>query len=134
MTGRRTTPAGAPGADGADQNVGSGWNDGLAPGGSDPIGASEPLGASVSSGGSDSSPGEPSPGEPSPGGSDSNGGSDSVGGSDSSGGAGIQADIRTVTMLGGHPMTAVTAITAQNTVGVTGVHPIPAEMVLAQPQ
>ena len=55
-----------------------------------------------------------------------------IAGSDSGGGAGIQADIKTVTMLGGHAMTAVTAITAQNTVGVTGVHPIPAEMVLAQ--
>ena len=55
-----------------------------------------------------------------------------VAGSDSGGGAGIQADIKTVTMLGGHAMTAVTAITAQNTVGVTGVHPVPAEMILAQ--
>src|SRR5690348_9866313 len=55
-----------------------------------------------------------------------------IAGSDSSGGAGIQADIKTVTMLGGHPMTAVTAITAQNTVGVTGVHPVPAEMILSQ--
>ena len=55
-----------------------------------------------------------------------------IAGSDSGGGAGIQADIKTVTMLGGHAMTAVTAITAQNTVGVNSVHPIPAEMVLAQ--
>src|SRR5213075_34210 len=55
-----------------------------------------------------------------------------IAGSDSGGGAGIQADIKTVAMLGGHPMTAVTAITAQNTVGVTGVHPVPAEMILAQ--
>ena len=55
-----------------------------------------------------------------------------IAGSDSSGGAGIQADIKTVTMLGGHAMTAVTAITAQNTVAVTAVHPIPAEMILAQ--
>lgn len=55
-----------------------------------------------------------------------------VAGSDSGGGAGIQADVKTVTMLGGHAMTAVTAITAQNTLGVTGVHPIPAEMVVAQ--
>jgi hydroxymethylpyrimidine/phosphomethylpyrimidine kinase len=55
-----------------------------------------------------------------------------IAGSDSSGGAGIQADIKTVTMLGSHAMTAVTAITAQNTVGVTSVHPIPAEMILAQ--
>src|SRR3954449_8276523 len=55
-----------------------------------------------------------------------------IAGSDSGGGAGIQADIKTVTMLGGHAMTAVTAITAQNTVGVTNVHPVPAEMILAQ--
>ncbi|QIL02452.1 bifunctional hydroxymethylpyrimidine kinase/phosphomethylpyrimidine kinase [Sphingomonas sinipercae] len=55
-----------------------------------------------------------------------------VAGSDSGGGAGIQADIKTVTMLGGHAMTAITAITAQNTLGVDGVHPVPAEMVLAQ--
>ena len=55
-----------------------------------------------------------------------------VAGSDSGGGAGIQADIKTVTMLGGHAMTAVTAITAQNTTGVSAIHPVPAEMILAQ--
>ncbi|MDP8993697.1 MAG: bifunctional hydroxymethylpyrimidine kinase/phosphomethylpyrimidine kinase [Pseudomonadota bacterium] len=55
-----------------------------------------------------------------------------VAGSDSSGGAGIQADIKTVTMLGGHAMTAITALTAQNTLGVTGVMPVPAEFVLEQ--
>jgi len=55
-----------------------------------------------------------------------------IAGSDSGGGAGIQADIKTVTMLGGHAMTAVTAVTAQNTLGVTVVHPVPAEVVLAQ--
>jgi hydroxymethylpyrimidine/phosphomethylpyrimidine kinase len=55
-----------------------------------------------------------------------------VAGSDSSGGAGIQADIKTVTMLGGHAMTAVTAVTAQNTRGVDFIHPVPAETVLAQ--
>ena len=55
-----------------------------------------------------------------------------IAGSDSGGGAGIQADIKTVTMLGGHPMTAVTAVTAQNTLGVTSVHPVPAEMILSQ--
>jgi len=55
-----------------------------------------------------------------------------IAGSDSGGGAGIQADIKTVTMLGGHAATAVTAITAQNTLGVDGVHPVPAEMILAQ--
>lgn len=55
-----------------------------------------------------------------------------IAGSDSGGGAGIQADIKTVTMLGGHAMTAITAITAQNTLGVTGVHPVPTDMVIAQ--
>jgi hydroxymethylpyrimidine/phosphomethylpyrimidine kinase len=55
-----------------------------------------------------------------------------IAGSDSGGGAGIQADIKTVTMLGGHAMTAITAITAQNTLGVQAVMPVPAEMVLAQ--
>src|SRR6476469_2100697 len=55
-----------------------------------------------------------------------------IAGSDSGGGAGIQADIKTITMLGGHAMTAITAITAQNTQGVSCVHPVPAEMVLAQ--
>ena len=55
-----------------------------------------------------------------------------IAGSDSGGGAGIQADIKTVTVLGGHAMTAVTAITAQNTLGVSAVHPVPAEMILAQ--
>jgi len=55
-----------------------------------------------------------------------------IAGSDSGGGAGIQADIKTVTMLGGHAMTAVTAVTAQNTLGVTSVHPVPAEMILSQ--
>ena len=55
-----------------------------------------------------------------------------IAGSDSGGGAGIQADIKTIAMLGGHPMTAITAITAQNTVGVSAVHPVPAEVILAQ--
>ena len=55
-----------------------------------------------------------------------------IAGSDSGGGAGIQADIKTVTMLGGFAMTAITAITAQNTLGVQDVHPVPTEMVLAQ--
>ena len=55
-----------------------------------------------------------------------------IAGSDSGGGAGIQADIKTVAMLGGHAMTAITAVTAQNTLGVTAVHPVPAEIVLAQ--
>ena len=47
-----------------------------------------------------------------------------IAGSDSSGGAGIQADIKTVTALGSYAMTAVTAITAQNTTGVSSVVPI----------
>jgi hydroxymethylpyrimidine/phosphomethylpyrimidine kinase len=55
-----------------------------------------------------------------------------IAGSDSGGGAGIQADIKTVTMLGGHAMTAITAITAQNTLGVQAVHPVPTDIVLAQ--
>ncbi|MBK5264769.1 MAG: hydroxymethylpyrimidine/phosphomethylpyrimidine kinase [Alphaproteobacteria bacterium] len=55
-----------------------------------------------------------------------------IAGSDSGGGAGIQADIRTITTLGGYAMTAITAITAQNTLGVQGVHPVPVDMVLAQ--
>lgn len=55
-----------------------------------------------------------------------------IAGSDSGGGAGIQADIKTVTMLGGHAMTAITAITAQNSLGVDAVHGVPAETVLAQ--
>jgi hydroxymethylpyrimidine/phosphomethylpyrimidine kinase len=55
-----------------------------------------------------------------------------VAGSDSGGGAGIQADVKTVAMLGGHAMTAITAITAQNTLGVQAVHPVPPEMVVAQ--
>jgi len=46
-------------------------------------------------------------------------------GSDSGGGAGIQADIKAVTALGGYAMTAITALTAQNTKGVFGVHPVP---------
>jgi hydroxymethylpyrimidine/phosphomethylpyrimidine kinase len=55
-----------------------------------------------------------------------------IAGSDSGGGAGIQADVKTVTMLGGHAMTAITAVTAQNTLGVQAIHPIPTEMVLQQ--
>lgn len=48
----------------------------------------------------------------------------SIAGSDSSGGAGIQADIKTITMLGGYAMTAVTAATAQNTIGVQAIAPM----------
>ena len=55
-----------------------------------------------------------------------------IAGSDSSGGAGIQADIKTVTMLGGYAMTAITAITAQNTLGVSGVVALAPAVVGAQ--
>lgn len=55
-----------------------------------------------------------------------------IAGSDSGGGAGIQADIKAVTALGGYAATAITAVTVQNTLGVTGVHPIPLDVVEAQ--
>ncbi|MBL8770119.1 MAG: bifunctional hydroxymethylpyrimidine kinase/phosphomethylpyrimidine kinase [Phenylobacterium sp.] len=55
-----------------------------------------------------------------------------IAGSDSGGGAGIQADIKTVTALGGYAATAITAVTVQNTLGVTGVHPVPLDVVAAQ--
>lgn len=55
-----------------------------------------------------------------------------IAGSDSGGGAGIQADIKTITALGGYAATAITAVTVQNTLGVTGVHPIPLEFIAAQ--
>jgi hydroxymethylpyrimidine/phosphomethylpyrimidine kinase len=55
-----------------------------------------------------------------------------VAGSDSGGGAGIQADIKTVTALGGFAMTAVTALTAQNTLGVSGVFPVEPDFIRQQ--
>ena len=55
-----------------------------------------------------------------------------IAGSDSGGGAGLQADLKAVTALGGFAATAVTAVTVQNTLGVSGVHPVPAEIVTAQ--
>ncbi len=55
-----------------------------------------------------------------------------IAGSDSGGGAGIQADIKTITALGGYAATAVTALTAQNTVGVHGAFPVPAAFVRLQ--
>ena len=55
-----------------------------------------------------------------------------IAGSDSSGGAGIQADIKTVTALGSYAMTAITAITAQNTTGVKSIIPIPPKEIFNQ--
>lgn len=56
----------------------------------------------------------------------------SIAGSDSSGGAGIQADLKTITCLGEYGMTVVTALTAQNTMGVEGVEAVSVQMVKAQ--
>jgi hydroxymethylpyrimidine/phosphomethylpyrimidine kinase len=55
-----------------------------------------------------------------------------IAGSDSGGGAGIQADIKAVTMLGGYAATAITAITVQNTLGVHGVFPLPLDLIEQQ--
>jgi hydroxymethylpyrimidine/phosphomethylpyrimidine kinase len=55
-----------------------------------------------------------------------------VAGSDSGGGAGIQADIKTVTALGGYAATAITALTAQDTVTVHAIHDVPADFVALQ--
>ena len=55
-----------------------------------------------------------------------------IAGSDSSGGAGIQADIKTVTALGSYAMTAITAVTSQNTIGVKSIVPIPHKEILNQ--
>lgn len=55
-----------------------------------------------------------------------------VAGSDSGGGAGIQADLKTFAALGVHGTTAITCLTAQNPSGVSGVHAVPAQFVLAQ--
>lgn len=55
-----------------------------------------------------------------------------IAGSDSGGGAGIQADLKTITLLGGYGASVITALTAQNTLGVTGIHPSPPEFVATQ--
>ncbi|MDP2969459.1 MAG: bifunctional hydroxymethylpyrimidine kinase/phosphomethylpyrimidine kinase [Deltaproteobacteria bacterium] len=55
-----------------------------------------------------------------------------IAGSDSGGGAGIQADLKAITLLGGFGMSVLTALTAQNTVGVQGIHEVPASFVEKQ--
>lgn len=56
----------------------------------------------------------------------------SVAGSDSSGGAGVQADLKTISALGGYATTAITSVTIQDTLGVHASHPIPADVVAGQ--
>jgi hydroxymethylpyrimidine/phosphomethylpyrimidine kinase len=55
-----------------------------------------------------------------------------IAGSDSGGGAGVQADIKTVTALGGYAASAITAVTVQDTLGVSAIHPIPPPIIAAQ--
>jgi hydroxymethylpyrimidine/phosphomethylpyrimidine kinase len=55
-----------------------------------------------------------------------------IAGSDSGGGAGVQADIKTVTALGGYAASAITAVTVQNSLGVEAIHPIPPAIIAAQ--
>jgi hydroxymethylpyrimidine/phosphomethylpyrimidine kinase len=56
----------------------------------------------------------------------------SIAGSDSGGGAGIQADLKTMSALGCYGMTAITALTAQNTLGVRAIHAVPPQMLADQ--
>src|SRR5271156_4263404 len=55
-----------------------------------------------------------------------------IAGSDSSGGAGVQADLKTFSALGVYGASVITALTAQNTTGVSGIHQVPADFVIAQ--
>lgn len=55
-----------------------------------------------------------------------------IAGSDSGGGAGIQADLKTITALGGYGLSVITALTAQNTLGVHGVHAVPVDFITQQ--
>ena len=55
-----------------------------------------------------------------------------IAGSDSGGGAGIQADIKAVSAMGGYAATAITAITVQNTLGVSAIHPVPDDIIASQ--
>jgi hydroxymethylpyrimidine kinase/phosphomethylpyrimidine kinase len=56
----------------------------------------------------------------------------SIAGSDSGGGAGIQADIKTITSLGAHALTVLTALTAQNSFGISAIHPVPPGFIARQ--
>jgi hydroxymethylpyrimidine kinase/phosphomethylpyrimidine kinase len=56
----------------------------------------------------------------------------SIAGSDSGGGAGIQADIKTITRLGAHAFTVITALTAQNSLGISAIHPVPPGFIARQ--